>query len=77
MIPPVRIDTAFDDEMPPPDYDRHLVVNRADPHDANVVISFDNYDGQRDAIGIPPASAVRFATAILNAAREIAQEEIS
>jgi hypothetical protein len=71
VIPPVHITTAFDDEMPGPDYDRHLAVNRADPHDANVVISFNNRDGRRDAIGIPPASAIDFAIAILNAAKEV------
>lgn len=71
MIPPVHIVTAFDDDMPGPDYDRHLVVNRADPHDANVVISFNDRRGRRDAIGIPPEAAMDFAFALLNAAREV------
>lgn len=69
MISPVQIETAFDDEMP--DGDRHLTVNRADPHDANVVISFNDRDGHRDAIGIPPVFAIQFAIAILIAAQEV------
>lgn len=71
MIPFVHIGTAFDDEMPPPDYDRHLAVNRADSSDANVVISFNNRDGKRDAIGIPPAEAIKMGIALLVAAREL------
>lgn len=70
MIPPVPIITALDDEAK--SIDRHLVVNRADPGDFNVVISFnDRNTGLRDAIGIPPAAAIAFAIAILNAAQEV------
>jgi len=72
MIPPAHIDTAYDEEYDMGD--RRLVVNRADRSDANVVISFDTRSGNkttRDAIGIPPASAIAFAIAILAARREV------
>lgn len=70
MLPPVQILTELDDEAKP--YDRRLAVNRADRGDSNVVISFnDRSTGQRDAIGIPPDSAIEFAIAILNAAQEV------
>jgi hypothetical protein len=70
VIPPVQIITAFD-ETRPKHGDRHLTVNRADRGDANVVISFNDHLGMRDAIGIPPDAAIEFAIAILNAAQEV------
>jgi hypothetical protein len=70
VTPPVHILTMPDDEAR--GTDRHLAVNRADRGDSNVVISFnDRRTGLRDAIGIPPDEAIRFAVAILNAAQEV------
>jgi len=72
VIPPVHILTVPDDEMPTGmPRTRQLTVNRADPGDSNVVISFAGRDGRRDAIGIPPIAAHDFAIAILTALREI------
>ncbi len=73
-IPPVQIITAVNDYDPDVmPFDRGLAVNRAGRGDANVVISFwDAKNGKhRDAIGIDPDSAIEFAIALLNAAREV------
>jgi hypothetical protein len=66
-------DLDDDDPMVPP-VDRHLVVNRAQSGDANVVISFNasGYkQGIRDAFGIPPDEAIKMAAAILNAVNAV------
>jgi hypothetical protein len=69
VIAPVQIVTARDEEMRDPN--RALVVNRASRTDLNVVISFWDRKGVRDAIGIPPDEAIKFATAIVAAAMEV------
>lgn len=76
-VPPVQIITAYDEEIgpripvPDPRGNRHLTVNRADRGDSNVVVSFNDRKGVRDAIGIPPDAAIEMAIALLNAAQEV------
>lgn len=48
--------------------DQHLVVNRATPRDTNVVISWTDDDGMRQATGMAPAEALKMADALIAAA---------
>jgi len=67
MLPPVHI-TGRDDH--PSNSPTSFTVNRADPSDDNVVISWANY-GKREAAGFTPAAARRMAIALLQAADEL------
>lgn len=70
MIPPVQIMTV-NDEQPQKGIAKALVVNRATRSDDNVVISFDDKTGSREAFGLTPDAAIEFAMALLNAAQEV------
>lgn len=67
MLEPVHI-TGRDDH--PAHSPTSFTVNRADPSDDNVVISW-TASGEREAAGFTPAAARRFAIALLRAADEL------
>jgi len=67
MLPPVHITGRDDHPLGSP---TSFTVNRADPSDDNVVISW-SAPGKREAAGFKPAAARRMAIALLQAADEL------
>lgn len=69
MVAPTPIESVVDfDDLHAPADRRRLVVNRATNHDDNVVISFNDATGNRDAIGLGPDEARKLGMALIVAA---------